>query len=105
MRFHKQAYGELACFLHDPLAVGAVLWPDLLRSVARRVDVEVAGRHTRGMTVADFRPDGYRSKTPPNGEVCLEVDADAFVDRFLARLAQPTGFSPRRRGDSERTRG
>jgi purine nucleosidase/pyrimidine-specific ribonucleoside hydrolase len=86
IRYHVGGYGEAACFLHDPLAVGAVIWPELLRAVPLRVNVETDGRFTRGMTVADFRPPAYRSPSRPNSEVCLEVDADRFVSRFLERL-------------------
>ena len=41
---------------HDPCAVLAVTHPDLVRRTLRRVDVELAGTHTRGMTVVDQRP-------------------------------------------------
>lgn len=91
MRHHARGYGEEACFLHDPLAVGAVLWPDLLKTVPLRVDVETEGRFTRGVTVADFRPAAYDPPVAPNAQVCLEVDAEAFVHRFLDRLAGKGG--------------
>jgi inosine-uridine nucleoside N-ribohydrolase len=91
MRYHVEGYEEWACFLHDPLAVGAVLWPELLQAVPMRVDVETGGRFTRGMTVADFRPLAYRSPEHPNSEVCLQVEAEAFLTRFLDRLG--TRFS------------
>lgn len=87
MDYHARGYGEQACFLHDPLAVGAVLWPDLLRAQSKRVDVETRGTLTRGMTLADFRPVVYRTPAQPNAEVCLEVDAEGFLTRFLQRLA------------------
>ncbi|MBI3911334.1 MAG: nucleoside hydrolase [Armatimonadetes bacterium] len=88
MRYHAQADGLAGCFLHDPLAVGAVLWPDLLGARPLRVDVETQGTLTRGMTVADFRP-GRGACRPPNADVCLEVNAGEFVRRFLAHLATP----------------
>jgi inosine-uridine nucleoside N-ribohydrolase len=87
MDFTLRADGQRGCFLHDPLAVGAVLWPELLRGVRRRVDVETAGRLTRGMTLADFRPEGRRPGDEPNAEICLEVDAESFIQRLLPRLA------------------
>jgi len=46
--------GEAA--LHDPCAVLALTDPHLFRSTMRRVHVECAGRHTRGMTLVDRRP-------------------------------------------------
>jgi purine nucleosidase len=87
MRYHQEGFGEMAAFLHDPLAVGAAIWPELLRTTHLRVDVETSGGLTQGMTVADFRPLAYQAGTPPNARVALEVDADEFVRRFLARLA------------------
>jgi inosine-uridine nucleoside N-ribohydrolase len=84
--YHVAGYGEQACFLHDPLAVGAVLWPELLRCHSVQVDVETEGRVTRGMTLADFRPPAYRPNRPANAFVALEVRAAEFVRRFLARL-------------------
>ena len=41
---------------HDPCAVLAVTHPDLVARTLRRVEVELAGTHTRGMTVVDQRP-------------------------------------------------
>jgi inosine-uridine nucleoside N-ribohydrolase len=42
--------------LHDPCAVLSVTNPELFGLVPRRVDIELDGRHTRGMTVVDSRP-------------------------------------------------
>jgi len=84
--YHVAGYGEEACFLHDPLAVGAVIWPELLRCHSVRVDVETEGRVTRGMTLGDFRPPAYREARPANAFVALEVRAAEFVRRFLERL-------------------
>jgi len=84
---HYRGYDERACFLHDPLAVGAVLWPDLLEVTPLRVDVEDTGRLTRGMTVADFRSDRTFVKPAVNAEVCLGVDGETFATRFYDRLA------------------
>ncbi len=42
--------------LHDPCAVLAVTHPELVGHTRRQVAVELAGTHTRGMTVVDRRP-------------------------------------------------
>lgn len=47
--------------LHDPCAVLAVTHPEVITSELRRVDVELVGKLTRGMTVVDRRP------SPPAG--------------------------------------
>jgi inosine-uridine nucleoside N-ribohydrolase len=87
MDYHHSGYGEYACFLHDPVAVAAVIWPELFRMERKRVDVETFGTLTRGMTVADFRPEAYRSAATPNSSIALGVDHDALVARIVARLA------------------
>jgi purine nucleosidase len=85
LEFHHTHHGERAFFLHDPVAVAAVLWPELLRAAPLQVNVETEGRLTRGMTVADLRPAAYR-RGLPNAYVCLDVDARTMVRRILARL-------------------
>jgi inosine-uridine nucleoside N-ribohydrolase len=85
--FHARERALPGCYLHDPLAIAAVIWPELLQSRPMRVDVETRGDHTSGMTVADFRPGTFEAPRSPNADVCLEVDADRFLERFLARLA------------------
>jgi len=87
MDYHYSGYGEYACFLHDPVAVAAVIWPELFYTEPKRVDVETFGSLTRGMTVADFRPDAYRSHAKPNSSIALGVDQDAVVARIVERLA------------------
>ena len=82
------------CFLHDPLAVAAAIDPGLVRTEACHVEVELAGRHTRGQTVADLdrmwrHPlnAGYGlADAPDNLQVALEVDVPAFEARFIERV-------------------
>lgn len=86
MDFHLQDIGELTCYLHDPVAIAAVVAPGLLRSRPLRVDVECFGAHTRGMTLADFRTGEYFARPEPNADVCLDVDAAGLLQLFLSRL-------------------
>ena len=52
---------------HDPCAVLAVTHPEIVQRTLRRVEVELAGIHTRAMTVVDQRlPAGVDD---PNGNV------------------------------------
>ena len=83
---HELGFGERACILHDPVAVGAALWPELFHAEPFRVDVETYGRLTRGMTVADFRPGEHRERSAPNALICLDMDHREFVRRFVDRL-------------------
>lgn len=81
--FHfDQGEGYLA-HLHDPLAAAVALDPDLVRCRQTTIDVELAGRLTRAMTVVDWRGHWGRQ---PNAHVGVSVDPDAFFDRFIARV-------------------
>ncbi|MDQ1551006.1 MAG: hypothetical protein QOD50_428 [Actinomycetota bacterium] len=60
--------------LHDVCAVAFVARPDLFTSKPARVDVELVGEFTRGMTVVDFHPDR------PNAAVPMRLDIPGFWD-------------------------
>jgi inosine-uridine nucleoside N-ribohydrolase len=65
-------------YLHDPLAVGVVIDPTLVRTEPLSLDVNIQeGYHYGHMTEVSGR-----SKI----DVCLEVDAERFLDLFLSRL-------------------
>jgi purine nucleosidase len=68
--------------LHDPLAVGVIVQPDLVQLTAVHLDVELSGRFTGGATLmrkpsADF---------PENVQVALGVNVAGFEEFFVARL-------------------
>ncbi len=70
-------------YLHDPLAVATVLAPDLVTWRTLRVDVEMSGRLTAGMTLMREPFDA----APANTRVTLQVDATRFEEWFLSRVA------------------
>lgn len=72
-----------SCALHDPLAVAVLTRPELVTWRSARVAVETVGDVARGVTIADFRP----SAGPPNCRVGVAVDAVAFRQVFLERMA------------------
>ena len=74
-----------SCALHDPLAVASVCHPDLLSWRPARVAVETSGTHTRGVAVADLLT--TRNAGPANCRIAVGVDAPAFLDLFLGRIA------------------
>jgi len=87
--FHfDQDEGYLA-HLHDPLAAAVVLDPDLVRCRPAAIDVELTGTLTRGMTIADW---SNRWGREPNALIGVDVDPEAFFDRFIARVG---GFAKR----------
>ncbi len=101
LRFYTQPYGpDGGANLHDPLAVGIVVQPELVQTERMQVEVETQGRLTRGQSVGfskiavDTLQDfgeyddaiGIREEHPSNADVCLGLDAPAFVSLFRERL-------------------
>jgi purine nucleosidase len=75
--------------MHDALALAIAADRSLATRAPRaRVDVELTGTHTRGMTVADLRPWALTEKA--NARVVLEVDSERFIERWLEVLCQRT---------------
>lgn len=72
--------------MHDPLAVGALIDPSIVRTVPLSVQVETQGGFTTGMLVADRRPLRHDLMAPANVHVALEVEAARFLETFLHRL-------------------
>lgn len=90
MDFFTEAYGRRAGGpprgpLHDPCAVLALTHPELFASEPMHVAIELAGEHTRGMTLADQR--NHRAKGAPNAEVLTRIDADAATRILVDTLA------------------
>jgi purine nucleosidase len=81
--------GRRECAMHDALALAIAADASLvLKAPKVRVDVELNGTHTRGMTVADFR--SWRpSEEAPNATVVLEVDSERFIETWLETLSRP----------------
>ena len=68
-------------YLHDPVAT--ILAPDLVTWRTLRVDVEMSGRLTAGMTLMREPSDA----APANARVALQVNAARFEEWFLSRVA------------------
>jgi inosine-uridine nucleoside N-ribohydrolase len=64
--------------LHDPLAVGVVIDPTLVRKERFPIDVETQADEHYGKT--------SETKEGPKIEVCLGVNAKEFLELFLSRL-------------------
>ena len=72
--------------MHDALALGIAADPTLVGSAPlTRVDVELNGTHTRGMTVGDLRAVGDR--TNANARIVMEAEGTRFVDRWFELLS------------------
>lgn len=71
-------------YIHDPLAVAVSIDESLVKIKNFKVDIEVEGGICRGMTVADLRRKG--SREGPKIAVCMDVDAERFIDFFIKRI-------------------
>ena len=74
--------------IHDALAVCAIMQPDVVSTVYAHVDVETAGELTDGRTVVDIDRTGDRGRRPPNVDVALHADGEAFREMMLRILAK-----------------
>jgi inosine-uridine nucleoside N-ribohydrolase len=82
---YERTFGFDSPPLHDPVAVAAVLEPDLLKTRPMRVDVECESDLTRGQTVCDFH--GVTGKSP-NAEVGVELDRENFFELLYGALGR-----------------
>ncbi len=71
--------------IHDALAVAALIRPDLLETKHVNVVIETVGAYTAGRTVCDISGSTGR---PPNADVALGVNRDAFIELLIGGLAR-----------------
>jgi purine nucleosidase len=83
-RFDMDRYGIAGGPLHDPCVIGYLLRPELFSGRAASVAVETESELTMGQTVGDF---WAMTGRPTNAMVMLDIDADAFLDLVIQRLA------------------
>jgi len=87
MAFETQLYGRRGMHLHDPLAVGLSIFPELCQVEPMWLDVEPEGELTSGQVVVDRRPfvaDAHLSGRPV--ECAVKVNVPGFIEMFLDRL-------------------
>jgi purine nucleosidase len=83
-RFIEQTPGQRVLFEPDPLAVAVALEPEIVqRAENRYVEIELAGRLTRGQAVIDWYDLTGR---PHNAELVLEIDRGRFVELLKLSL-------------------
>jgi purine nucleosidase len=71
--------------LHDPCTIAYLVDPTLFRGERIHVAVELAGEHTQGMTVMDWR---RRTGQTPNCFVFREADDERFFALLTERLGR-----------------
>ena len=84
-RAYRHELGLETIHLHDAVAVGAAIHPELFVMREMEGDVETQGELTRGMTIFDRRPTAISRS---DLEVALEVDATATADCIVRGLAE-----------------
>jgi inosine-uridine nucleoside N-ribohydrolase len=93
------SFGAPGSPMYDPSAVAIAIDPTLVKTQDMHVDVETRGEFTRGETVANrhgavernvLHGDRYViegvDKVAPNAKVCVDVDADRFLQLFVSRI-------------------
>jgi inosine-uridine nucleoside N-ribohydrolase len=83
--FYGEAYDHGGAPIHDAVAVAHLVRPGLVEILDRHVAVETAAGICRGRTVVDMRQ--RRNLPAPNAHVAVDVDAPAFAELLLERLA------------------
>ena len=86
-RYDEGKYGTDGGPLHDPCAVFAVTHPELFDLRAKRVEIELYGEFTRGMTAVDERPIVASKKGEPNALVAYEPKSAEIFDLIYAAVA------------------
>lgn len=82
--FSMQRFNINGCALHDPLTVGFVMNREFLETQKYYVDVETISPLGYGQTICDFR---NLLRKEPNVNICLNVDAERFVNHFLKTIS------------------
>jgi purine nucleosidase len=95
----SEKFGDTGAPMYDPLAVGVAIDATLVTALPMHVDVETRGEFTRGETVANRRNEIERNvlhgdryiiegldKVEPNAKVCIDVQADRFLQMFVSRI-------------------
>ncbi len=83
-QYHADTYGWDGAPIHDAVALAQAFRPDLVETVHRNVEVELESELCRGRTVVDL---WNRTERAPNADVGVDVDADAFFELLLERVA------------------
>ena len=70
--------------LHDPLIIGAIIDPELVRYEERKIVIELRGENTRGATIV--KQSFFKTFEPPNAAIATNVESEKFVNFFMQRV-------------------
>src|SRR5215218_7783086 len=85
----ERVFGLQVAPMHDVCALVPYVAPDLIRAVEASVMVELAGTHTRGMTVCDLRSvrpgaaGAMKGVAEPNARVAVEARSRPLIDLVI----------------------
>src|ERR1700722_6570327 len=95
----SESFGSAGAPMYDPSAVAVAMDSTLVKTHEMHVDVETRGQFTRGETVGNrygeverhvLHGDRYViegvDKVTPNAKVCVDVDADRFLQLLVSRI-------------------
>lgn len=80
--------GSRPMAVYDPVTAAFLARPALFGFEPAHVEIELAGTHTRGMTVCEFR---VPARGRPNAQVAMRADGPAVIRLMMARLASAVG--------------
>ncbi len=87
--FGSAHYGSAGMHVHDPVALGAALWPQLFHTQQLWVDVETTGELTAGQVVVDQRTLASDQERLGRPVACaMDVDQARFLELFTERVLQ-----------------
>ena len=87
--FESAHYGFAGMHVHDPVALGAALWPQLFRTQQLWVDVETTGELTAGQVVVDQRALASDQERLGRPVACaMDVEQARFLELFTERVLQ-----------------
>lgn len=86
--FYIDAYDQLGidhrgCALHDPLAVGVAIDPNLVQTISIPLTVDTTGS-TSGRTIGDAALTS--DPTKPRVNIAVDIQPQVYLDRFMERL-------------------
>ena len=82
--YHRETYGWDGAPIHDAVALAQVIRPGIVTTVACNVEIELDSELCRGRTVVDR---WQRTERHRNARVGVDLDAPAFFDLLVERLA------------------
>jgi purine nucleosidase len=84
----RSSDGSIPMPLYDPIVVAYLKNPAWFQMQSARVDIELQGEFTKGMTVVDFKTAFLPPNRPANALVALQVDGQGALDWIMQTLVQ-----------------